>query len=105
MADESARRESLFGTWIHAFEDDTPRGAVYRSQGSTFALSRRPRERIELSRDGSARLSGGGPDDRLTGTAARWDEEGEVIVVRGEDGAELRIVERSPERLIVEKRN
>ena len=94
MADESARRESLFGTtWIHAFEEDMPGGAVYRPQGSAFALSRRPRERIELDRDGSARLTGGGPDDRLTGTAARWDEEGGVII------------EWSPERLVVQKRS
>jgi hypothetical protein len=65
-------------------------------------LSRRPRERLRLSADGSARLFTGGPDDRMTERAATWREEDDVLLVRADDGgSELRIVERSPERLVV----
>jgi hypothetical protein len=46
-----------------------------------------------------------GPDDRPVERPATWWEEGGVIVVRaGEGGEELRIVGRSPERLVVQAR-
>jgi hypothetical protein len=90
--------------WIHSYEEDTAEGAVYRPQGTKLPLSRRPRERIELAPDGTARIHAGGPDDRYIEQAARWHEEDGTIVVRAPDGGtELRIVERSPERLVVRR--
>ena len=93
----------LFATgWMHAYEEDTAEGAVYRPRGSKLPLSRRPRERIELSADGTGKIFVPGPDDRYVEQPARWHDEDGVIVVRAsQGGAELRIVERSPERLVV----
>lgn len=93
----------MFATgWVHAYEEDTAEGAVYRPRGSKLPLSRRPRERLELSADGTARVFAAGPDDRYVEQPARWhDEDGAIVVRTREGGVELRIVERSPERLVV----
>lgn len=103
MSAKRAARDRLFGTrWVHVFEEDTPAGAVYRAEDDAIPLSRRPREQLELERDGTARLFVAGPDDRPAERPATWREDGDVIVVSArEGGAELRIVERSPERLVV----
>jgi hypothetical protein len=93
----------LFATgWVHAFEEDTAEGAVYRPRGSKLPLSRRPRERLELDADGTARIFVQGPDDRYIEQPASWREEDGAVVVRArEGGAALRIVDRSPDRLVV----
>jgi hypothetical protein len=101
-----AARDRLFGTrWVHVFEEDTAEGAVYRPEDHAIPLSRRSRERLELGRDGSARLFAPGPDDRLVEQPATWHEEGGGLVVRPrEGGVELHIVDRSPARLLVQVR-
>jgi len=101
-----SREDPLFGTrWVHVFEEDTPAGAVYRPEDDPIPLSRRPRERLELRPDGSAHFFMSGPDDRLVEQAARWRPEGETLIVRSQDGRlEARIVDRSPERLVVQVR-
>jgi hypothetical protein len=88
----------LFATaWVHAFEEDTAEGAVYRPRGSKLPLSRRPRERIELEADGTARI--------YVEQAASWrDEDGQIVIGAREGSTELRIVDRSPERLVVRVR-
>ena len=93
----------LFATgWVHAFEEDTAEGAVYRPRGSKLPLSRRPRERLELDADGTARIFVEGPDDRYIEQPASWHEEDGAVVVRArEGGVALRIVDRSPDRLVV----
>jgi hypothetical protein len=99
-----AKGKRLFATrWVHAFEEDTPEGAVYRPEGSTLPLSRRPREGLELDADGTARIYRPGPDDRAVAQPASWrDENGAVVVRAHEGGAELRLVEHSPERLVIQ---
>ena len=106
MTARRASRDPLFGaTWVHVFEEDTPTGAVYRPEDSPIPLSRRPRERLELEQDGSAHLFVSGPDDRMVEQPATWREEDGVLVVRARKGdTELRIVERSPTRLLVQAR-
>ena len=93
----------LFATgWVHAFEEDTAEGAVYRPRGSKLPLSRRPRERLELDPDGTARIFVQGPDDRYIEQPASWrDDEGTVVVRAREGSTTLRIVDQSPERLVV----
>jgi hypothetical protein len=94
----------LFATaWVHAFEEDTDDGAVYRPRGSQLPLSRRPRERLELEADGTARIFVQGPDDRYVEQPARWhDEDSTIVICAREGGKELRIVDRSPDRLVVQ---
>ncbi|HKC42266.1 MAG TPA: hypothetical protein VKC64_00470 [Burkholderiales bacterium] len=94
--------------WVHVFEEDSAAGAVYRPDSAAIPLSRRPREQFELSADGSARIFVPAPDDRPQPVTATWREEGDVIVVqgpraRGGAALEYRIVERLPDRLVVEK--
>jgi hypothetical protein len=103
VAGKRKAKDPVFGkTWVHVFEEDTADGAVYRSEDDAIPLSRRPRERLQISPDGSARIFVPAPDDRLTEQRATWREDGGALVVRaGEDGPELRIVERTPSRLVV----
>jgi hypothetical protein len=106
MTRPGGARAPLFATrWVRAFEDDDPRGAVYRPDRADLPLSRRPRDRFELSEDGSARLYAPGPDDRLIARDATWSREDEDIVVRlrGSEAVEMRIVEQSPQRLVVRR--
>jgi hypothetical protein len=95
----------LFTTaWIHAFEEDTGDGDVYRPRGAKLPLSRRPRERLELAADGTARFFVSGPDDRYVEQPARWhDEDGAIVVRAREGGVVLTIVERAADRLVVRR--
>ena len=93
----------LFSTpWVHVFEEDSEKGAVYRPENSPIPLSRRPRERLDLRRDGSASVFIAGPDDRMVEQPASWTKEkGQLVVRAKEGGAEVRIVDSSDARLVV----
>ncbi len=105
MARKRAADDPLFATaWVHVFEEDTAEGAVFRPEHADIPLSRRPRERIELDDAGSARLWMTGPDDRFYEQPASWRQQGNAVVLRAGQGAELRIVDESTERLIVDIR-
>jgi hypothetical protein len=94
----------LFSTdWVHAYEEDTAAGAVYRPSGSALPLSRRPREHLKLAADGTATVTTPGADDRGAAEPARWhDEDGTLVVRARSGGVTLRIVEQSADRLIVQ---
>lgn len=99
-----AKKDRLFSTaWVHVFEEDTADGAVYRPEDADIPLSRRPRERLELDADGSARLFAAGPDDGFVAQPARWEDASGTIIVRAPGRAELRIVNRSPDRLVIRR--
>jgi hypothetical protein len=95
--------DRLFTTrWVHLYEQDSAAGEVYAPEDGPVPLSRRPRQRLELKPDGSAAIYTGGPDDRPTPTAAHWSEEdGQMVVRTGTGEPSLRIVERSPSRLVI----
>jgi len=95
--------KSLFATgWVHVFEEDTAEGAVFRPDSADIPLSRRPRERLELHPDGKASLFMQGPDDRYVAEPATWhDEEGTIVIRKRKGSGVLKIVERSPGRLVV----
>jgi hypothetical protein len=98
----SGRKKPVTTTWVHVFEQDTPEGAVYLpADDPNIPLSRRPRERIELSAGGKATLLVPGPDDRYVPQPARWTE-GKDVAARDASGTiKVRIVERSPNRLVI----
>src|SRR5262245_27373902 len=92
--------------WVHVYEEDTERGAVYRPEDPDIPLSRRPGTQLELSADGSARVFVAGPDDRLREQPAVWAEEAGELVIRGTAtgpaaGRVLRVVDWSPDHLLV----
>ena len=92
-------------TWVHAFEEDAPGVAVYRPEGAELPLSRRPRERLELAPDGSARAYAAGPDDRPRPRPATWQVAG---AASGPDAArsaeaDYHVVEWTAERLVVRR--
>jgi hypothetical protein len=102
-------RDPLFRTrWIHVFEEDTAEGEVYRPETEDVPLSRRPRRRLSLSPDGTARVLVPGPDDRLVEVPARWEAEGERPAVSASRGASrsamvIRIRDRSATRLVISR--
>jgi hypothetical protein len=98
MADAPPR-----GVWVHVFEEDTAAGAVFRPENADIPLSRRPRERVEFRGGGAATIWKGGADDRPAPIAARWTEDGDDLIVRDNGGiVRLKVIEQSPDRLLVE---
>ncbi|CAN5559427.1 hypothetical protein BH20VER1_BH20VER1_05750 [soil metagenome] len=107
MAAKRAQSEQLFATtWVHVFEEDTAEGAVYRPEDDDIPLSRRPRERLQFDRDGSARLLTAGADDRFVEQPATWTTEDDSMVLRQAAGVcPLRIVQLSPSQLLVQQQS
>jgi hypothetical protein len=102
VAGQDAKGKQLFATtWVHVFEEDTERGAVYRSEEDDIPLSRRPRERIKLEPDGRASVSLPGADDRYVEQPAVWRKDGGAIIIQAGQ-RQLRIVDQSSSRLIVQ---
>jgi hypothetical protein len=96
--------DRLFTThWVHVFEEDTSAGAVYRPDGEDIPLSRRPRERLELSADGTAKIITPGPDDRLIEKPATWTSGKESAAASAASSPDVVIVKQSPSRLIVRR--
>jgi hypothetical protein len=101
--------DSLFHTrWVHLFEEDTGGAAVYRPETADVPLSRRPRGRLTLSPDGTARVTIAGPDDRPVDTSAEWERQGDELVVRTKaerGGADrvLHVTIESPTRLLIRR--
>lgn len=100
--------DRLFTTrWVHVFEEDTAEGAVYRPEDDNIPLSRRPRERLELSADGTAKIITPGPDDRLIEKPATWTSparETAAAASSSASSADVHIVKQSPSRLIVRRK-
>jgi hypothetical protein len=79
--------------WVHAFEEDGPEGQVYLPEDADLPRTRRPRERLELSPDGTARLWQPGPDDRPRPRPVTWSP--------AEGTGELRVLGYQPDRLLI----
>lgn len=92
-------------TWVHVFEEDSAGREVYRPESGAIPLSRRPRERVQMHEDGTASIFMPGPDDRFVECDATWTKEKGETVIRMADGTlELRVVERTATRLVIERR-
>ena len=85
------------------FEEDTAEGAVYRPEDGDIPLSRRPRERITFEPGGKAALFTQGPDDRYVPQPATWEERGGRMTIRTPGGPVMTVVERSPDRLVIQQ--
>ena len=105
MAAKRSAPDQLFTIrWVHIAEEDTAEGAVYRPDDDRVPLSRRPRDWLELRKDGTAKLFVPGPDDRPVEQQATWQEAGPSRRTRGaSSGANLEIVDRAPSRLVVRR--
>jgi hypothetical protein len=102
MPDCPAPDDPLFQTtWVHVFEEDTADAEVYRPESDDIPLSRRPRRRLTLMPDGSARIGMPGPDDRPSEVDATWEPQGEEIVVSPSAGKALRVTRESARRIVV----
>jgi hypothetical protein len=103
----SAPKALFAATWVHVFEEDGAEGEVFRPETGEVPLSRRPRQRVSFSRDGSARVVVSGPDDRLQEIEARWvEQDGEITVTTGATRATakpLRFTVAAKDRLVRHK--
>jgi hypothetical protein len=94
--------DALFTTrWVHAYEHDTPAGAVYVPDSPAVPLSRRPREQVRFHDDGTAEYFTGTPDDRLAATPANWHEAGAAAPAGGAARVVITVIERHEQRLVL----
>ncbi|MFI0405792.1 hypothetical protein [Actinomadura sp. 3N508] len=96
------------GAWVHAFEEDTPEGAVYHRDDPDhpFPPARRPRRRFEFRPDGAYIERRPGRDDRLNEVRGRWEAQGtDRVAVTFPDGDgspfTLTVLSRTPGRLVI----
>jgi hypothetical protein len=104
------RRDLLLSTrWVHVEGDDAAEGAVFRDADGEIPLSRRPKEILEFSDDGTVRLLASGPDDRGREVGrANWREEGGDVVFRldapdARGARHYRVIEQGLDRIIVSR--
>lgn len=91
--------------WVHAHEEDSEAGRVYRPNSYQLPPSR-GRSAFELEPDGSYLESGPGPTDRRSRKPnGSWRLEGAELVVQDESGGvrRSRVVSLSPDRLVLAK--
>ncbi|MEP6689903.1 MAG: hypothetical protein ABJD07_02035 [Gemmatimonadaceae bacterium] len=98
---------TIVGTrWVHVDGDDAAGGAVFRNAEGDIPLSRRPKEYLEFSADGTVRKFATGADDRAHEIdRSTWrDDAGKIAFRFTKAGAsEYQIVERSPDRLVIRR--
>jgi hypothetical protein len=89
--------------WIHAREEDTTAGIVYRPDGVPLPPAR-GREVLDLRSDGTCSYGTPGPDDRRRFTEGRWRLEAAnalMLELDGRPATVLTVVEVSGERMVV----
>jgi hypothetical protein len=102
----AARRRSagtprISGRWIHLYEEDSARGAVYVPEATDVPLSRRPREVLDFGADGRAREFRPSGDDRLVPDTVTWVLDGTDLRLASPDGATRHARLESPTRLVL----
>ena len=109
MVDDAARRALVSTRWVHVHGDDSEGGAVFRDAGGDVPLSRRPKEFLEFSDDGTVKKLATGADDRAheVGRTTWTHKDGKVAFRFGAEnergGTEHQIVEQSPDRLVIKQ--
>lgn len=95
---------ALLRRWTHSHEEDTPGRMVFRPDGWPFPPSR-GRRSFALGRDGALLASGPGPTDKIVASDGRWRLRDDGVLEMEQQGraSELRVVEVSPDKLVVER--
>lgn len=95
--------------WIRVPDEDDEGGAVYRDASGDIPLSRRPKEYLEFSDDGTVRKLATGADDRAHEVdRTTWSQkDGKVVfrfgAVENRGGEDHQIVEQTPDRIVIRK--
>ena len=95
--------------WVHVADDDDEGGAVYRDASGDIPPSRRPKEYLEFSDDGTVRKLATGADDRAHEVdRTTWSQkDGRVVFTFGaagkRGGEEHQIVEQTPDKIVIRK--
>jgi hypothetical protein len=110
MSESSDARRALVQTrWVHVDGDDDEHGAVFRNAAGDIPPSRRPKEILEFTEDGTVRRSATGADDRAQEMdRAQWCDEGGHVVFRfdvpdARGRRAYRIVDQRADRLIIRR--
>jgi hypothetical protein len=95
--------------WVHVPEDDGEGGAVYRDASGDIPPTRRPKEYLEFSDDGTVRKLATGADDRAHEVdRTTWShKDGKVVFSFGgannREAEEHQIVEQTPDKIVIKK--
>jgi hypothetical protein len=102
----SSNQERLIGPWIHAHEEDTEIGQVFRPADYQLPPSR-GREMLELRADGTFIGRRPGPTDEPVQTGGSWVVDGNQLRIREGDADQVErtmtIVESEPGRLVLRR--
>jgi hypothetical protein len=98
----TVERRKLLGRWVHAHEEDTDQGMVFRPADHELPPSR-GRLAIDLREDGSFVEGAPGPTDRPEETQGTWElGHDDVLVLRREGSSrEARVVGADPDRIVL----
>jgi hypothetical protein len=96
--------ELLHRRWVHAHEEDSGEGMVFRPERHPLPPSR-GRRSLDLRSDGTFGERRPGPDDRPEERGGTWSVDGRDLVLVHDGGAEerLRVLSLDAERLVVEQ--
>ena len=100
-------REALLRRWVHAHEEDSDYGMVFRPAEHELPPSR-GRRAFELRPDGTFAESGLGPTDVPQEASGTWELEDDERIVLGEGAAQgvprvMKIASCDENRLVIEK--
>jgi hypothetical protein len=100
----ATERNRLVGRWIHAHEEDTADGMVFRPAEHELPPSR-GRMRLELRDDGTLIETSPGPVDRPEGASGQWQltDDDELVLATGGQRRVVRVLAADPGRLVISK--
>ena len=99
-----AQEGDLYGRWVHAREEDTDDGMIFRPAAHAFPPSR-GRTSYDLRPDGTYVERSPGPVDAPVASAGHWCLAGErlVLTAEGGPGAVWELVAVDADRLVVRR--
>jgi hypothetical protein len=100
----ATERNRLVGRWIHAHEEDTADGMVFRPAEHELPPSR-GRMRLELRDDGTLIETSPGPVDRTEGASGQWQltDDDELVLATGGQRRVVRVLAADPGRLVISR--